>query len=166
MNMGSGRGWAHPIHMPGHSFHVLKMGYPVYNNTTGKLIAENPDIDCRGGVRYSKSFCNIATWANRCWLNGNVPDLVLKNPPRKDTLVIPSDGYAVIRIKADNLGLWLMHCHIELHATNGMAMILNESFTKLPRTPTNFPICRDFKNEDGKVLADISPMVVKEVKDG
>lgn len=92
--------------------------------------------------------------------------MVLKNPPRKDTLIIPSDRYAVIRIKADNPGLWLMHCHIELHATNGMAMVLNESFTKLPRTPTNFPICRDFKNEDGKVLADISPMVVKEVKDG
>lgn len=166
LNMGSGHGWTHPIHMHGHSFHVLKMGYPVYDNTTGKLIAENPDIDCRGGVSYSKSFCNIATWANQSWLNGNVPDLVLKNPPRKDTLIIPSDGYAVIRIKADNPGLWLMHCHIELHATNGMAMILNESFSRLPRTPTNFPICRDFKNEDGKVLADLSPMVVEEIKDG
>lgn len=92
--------------------------------------------------------------------------LVLKNPPRKDTLIIPGDRYAVIRIKADNPGLWLFHCHIELHATNGMTMILNEYFSRLPKTPINFPICRDFKNEDGKVLADLSAMSVEEVKDG
>lgn len=148
LNMGVGRGWAHPVHMHGHSFYVLKMGYAEYNETTGKFIAQNPDIDCRGGVPVEKSFCNTATWANQTWLNGNVPDLELQNPPRKDTLIIPSGGYAVIRIRADNPGLWIMHCHIELHAADGMAMLLNESFDKLPKTPKHFPTCGDFKIEE------------------
>lgn len=148
LNMGVGRGWAHPVHMHGHSFYVLKMGYAEYNETTGKFIAQNPDIDCRGGVPLEKSFCNTATWANQTWLNGNVPDLELQNPPRKDTLIIPSGGYAVIRIRADNPGLWIMHCHIELHAADGMAMLLNESFEKLPKTPKHFPTCGDFKIEE------------------
>lgn len=148
LNMGVGRGWAHPVHMHGHSFYVLKMGYAVYNETTGKFLAQNPDIDCRGGVPLEKSFCNTATWANQTWLNGNVPDLELQNPPRKDTLIIPSGGYAVIRIRADNPGLWIMHCHIELHAADGMAMLLNESFDNLPKTPKHFPTCGDFKIEE------------------
>lgn len=148
LNMGVGRGWAHPVHMHGHSFYVLKMGYAVYNETTGKFLAQNPDIDCRGGVPLEKSFCNTATWANQTWLNGNVPGLELQNPPRKDTLIVPSGGYAVIRIRADNPGLWIMHCHIELHAADGMAMLLNESFDNLPKTPKHFPTCGDFKIEE------------------
>ena len=37
LNMGSGSGWAHPIHMHGHSFYLLKMGYPPQDKRTGLL---------------------------------------------------------------------------------------------------------------------------------
>lgn len=37
LNMGTGRGWAHPIHLHGHSFHLLKLGYPPQDEITGKL---------------------------------------------------------------------------------------------------------------------------------
>ena len=37
LNMGSGRGWAHPIHLHGHSFYLLKLGYPPQDEVTGKL---------------------------------------------------------------------------------------------------------------------------------
>ncbi|KAJ5100655.1 CAZyme family AA1 [Penicillium angulare] len=35
-----------------------------------------------------------------------------KNPARRDTALLPSKGYLVIAIKANNPGIWLMHCHI------------------------------------------------------
>ena len=38
LNMGRGKGWSHPIHIHGHSFYLLKMGYPIYDNVTGRLI--------------------------------------------------------------------------------------------------------------------------------
>lgn len=148
MNMGFGCGWVYLIYKYGYLFYVLKMGYLVYNNIMGKLIVENFDIDCRGGVRYSKLFCNIVIWVYWCWLNGNVFDLVFKNLLWKDIFIILSDCYVVIRIKVDNFGLWLMYCYIEFYVINGMVMILNEFFIKLFRMLINFLICRDFKNED------------------
>ncbi|XP_064605204.1 uncharacterized protein LOC135470287 [Liolophura sinensis] len=144
LNMGSGKGWSHPIHMHGHSFYVLKMGYARYNETTAKLIGDNLDIDCRGNPDRTKSFCNNATWTNSSWLHGNVPDVELEKPPRKDTLIVPTGGYAVIRIKADNPGIWTLHCHIQIHNMDGMVMLLNESYSETPKIPNNFPSCRNY----------------------
>lgn len=119
MNVGDGAGWGHPMHLHGHSFYVLKMAYPPQNSTTGRLYNVsrienelfNKDIDCGDkGLLY----CNNATWRNNSWVNGNVPGLNLVNPPRKDTLIIPTGAYAVIRLRSDNPGKWFLHCHIEV----------------------------------------------------
>lgn len=37
-------------------------------------------------------------------------DLNLKNPPRRDVAFMPRDGFLVLAFKADNTGVWLMHC--------------------------------------------------------
>ena len=36
----------HPIHIHGHHFHVVKIGFPTYNETNGEIIAGTPDIVC------------------------------------------------------------------------------------------------------------------------
>ncbi|KAK3083782.1 hypothetical protein FSP39_003158 [Pinctada imbricata] len=146
-NMGRGKGWSHPVHMHGHSFYVLKMGLGNYNHTTGEFISQNSDIDCGGGKPQDQSMCNQPRWSNQSWSNGNVPGLNLKNPPRKDTVIVPSGGYVVIRIRADNPGLWIMHCHIQLHSADGMALVLNESFANLPKVPNGFPTCGGFRRD-------------------
>ncbi|KAK0046548.1 laccase [Biomphalaria pfeifferi] len=94
--MAVGKGWAHPIHLHGHDFHVLKIGYPDYNNTTGRYIKDNFDIDCRGYPKRDQSFCNFATWSNRSWGGNNIPGLQLSNPPIKDTIIVPTGGYVVV----------------------------------------------------------------------
>ncbi|XP_048741747.1 uncharacterized protein LOC125655476 isoform X2 [Ostrea edulis] len=147
VNMGIGKGWSHPIHMHGHSFYVIKMGYGNYNTSTGEFISQNSDIDCRGGTTQDKSFCNDATWSDPSWKNGNIPGLNLVDPPQKDTIIVPSGGYVVVRIRADNPGLWIMHCHIQLHSADGMTLLLNESFPNLPPVPKDFPTCRGFKTD-------------------
>lgn len=38
---------------------------------------------------------------------------------------IPSRGYAVLRFRADNPGVWLFHCHIMWHFATGMAMLID-----------------------------------------
>ena len=47
--------------------------------------------------------------------------------PRKDTIMVPAGGYAIVDIVADNPGFWFMHCHVEPHAVDGMAVTLNEA---------------------------------------
>jgi hypothetical protein len=37
-------------------------------------------------------------------------NLNLKNPPRRDVAFMPRDGFLVLAFKADNPGVWLMHC--------------------------------------------------------
>ena len=52
------------------------------------------------------------------------PDLELAKAPFKDTLNIPRDGYAIVRIRADNPGIWFLHCHVAHHETYGMSMVI------------------------------------------
>jgi hypothetical protein len=49
-------------------------------------------------------------------------DVNFDNPPRRDTVLIPSSGWVIMAFKADNPGSWLFHCHIPWHASNGLAL--------------------------------------------
>ena len=158
VNKGSGAGWGHPIHMHGHSFYVVKMSYTPQNMTTGLLVGtegeslgENQEIKCSNPN--GRRFCNKAEWSNSSWFGNKIPGLNLKNPPRKDTLIIPTGGYAVIRIKTDNPGKWFLHCHVEEHMLDGMAMIINEASDRFPDTPPGFPICQNFYNDPTRDLS-------------
>ncbi|XP_052701188.1 uncharacterized protein LOC128178184 [Crassostrea angulata] len=129
-NLGNGRGWSHPVHLHGHYFYVMKMGFGSYNSWSGKFLTSTTDIECIG----SKNYCNSARWSNTNWTNADnsIPGLQLNYPPEKDTIIIPTGGYVIIRFKADNPGAWFFHCHIDLHNTNGMGMVLLESKDKYP----------------------------------
>ncbi|KAF9435152.1 hypothetical protein BGZ76_006820 [Entomortierella beljakovae] len=50
------------------------------------------------------------------------------NPLRRDTATVPRKGFTVVRFKADNPGVWSLHCHIEWHVTTGLVM----QFIELP----------------------------------
>ncbi|KAK4540694.1 hypothetical protein LTR36_009025 [Oleoguttula mirabilis] len=51
---------------------------------------------------------------------GGAYDLV--NAVEKDTVLVPRRGYAVLRFRADNPGIWMFHCHVLWHQASGMAM--------------------------------------------
>ncbi|XP_066263870.1 uncharacterized protein [Branchiostoma lanceolatum] len=142
-NMGSGggvNGTAHPVHMHGHHFYVLYMGFPEYNNN-GKYVTQNTDIDCGDSDR-----CNSRGWAEGVWTGTNsTSSLNLKNPPKKDTVIVPVGGYVVLRFIADNPGWWFVHCHIEIHQVEGMAMMIKEGIEgQMNPPPTGFPTCGSF----------------------
>lgn len=48
--------------------------------------------------------------------------LNLDNPPRRDTAMLPAQGYLVLAFQTDNPGVWLMHCHIGWHTDEGLAL--------------------------------------------
>ncbi|KAK0732030.1 multicopper oxidase-domain-containing protein [Lasiosphaeris hirsuta] len=48
------------------------------------------------------------------------------NPPRRDVVLMPANGFIVIAFKADNPGSWLLHCHIAKHASGGLALQILE----------------------------------------
>lgn len=111
-------GFAHPMHIHGHHFYVIKKGFATYNDK-GIITGNSPDFFCDENTA-------ICQWENLTWADGNIPGANLENPPLKDTVVVPLGGYVVLRVTADNPGFWMAHCHIMVHHGNGMALMLQE----------------------------------------
>ena len=129
----------HPLHIHGHAFAIMKMGFPEYDSNTGIWTKTNQDIECLDNV-----FCIPAKWKD-----GIPPAFNQMSPPIKDTVIIPAQGYVVIRFRTDNPGFWFAHCHTEQHTMNGMSMVFNEAPELHPDLPTNFPTCqKDMKLDD------------------
>jgi FtsP/CotA-like multicopper oxidase with cupredoxin domain len=130
----------HPIHLHGYSFQVLKIGYPPQDPKTGMKKGINPDIEC-----VDKS-CFKLRWTDKKF----TPEYFSKlnpNPIKKDTVYIPTGGYAVVRFFANNPGRWLMHCHIDFDAKDGMAMAFNVAPEKIGPQPPGSPKCTTFFND-------------------
>lgn len=85
----------HPFHLHGHDFWVLS-AYSSTFNWGSYTPWEDPEPP---GGRYD-----------------------LSGAPKKDTVYVPRRGYAVLRWRADNPGIWMFHCHLLWHQTSGMAM--------------------------------------------
>ncbi|KAJ8484736.1 hypothetical protein OPV22_017221 [Ensete ventricosum] len=46
----------------------------------------------------------------------------LVDPIERNTIGVPSGGWTAIRFRADNPGVWFLHCHFEVHTTWGLKM--------------------------------------------
>ncbi|KAL8261433.1 hypothetical protein R6Q59_025482 [Mikania micrantha] len=47
----------------------------------------------------------------------------LVDPPLQQTIAVPQNGWTAIRFRANNPGVWFMHCHFERHVSWGMEMV-------------------------------------------
>ena len=59
-------------------------------------------------------------------------------------MMVPAGGYVVINFVSNNPGFWFLHCHIETHQLQGMALIMNEAFDQQLSAPANMNRCGDF----------------------
>ncbi|MQM11267.1 hypothetical protein Taro_044172 [Colocasia esculenta] len=84
---------------------------------TGIVVAENHPIHVHGYDFYvlAEGFGNFDPAADAAKFN-------LADPPQRNTVTVPVNGWAVVRFVADNPGVWLVHCHIDAHSTWGLAM--------------------------------------------
>ncbi|XP_022133923.1 laccase-4-like [Momordica charantia] len=46
----------------------------------------------------------------------------LVDPVERNTFGVPNGGWTAIRFRADNPGVWFLHCHLEVHTTWGLRM--------------------------------------------
>ncbi|CAG8306803.1 unnamed protein product [Penicillium salamii] len=94
---------SHPFHLHGHQFQVIER-FPSY----GEHFYDFADGD---PVTYDPS--NHTAFP--------------EYPARRDTLVLPPQGYFVVRFVADTPGVWMFHCHIDWHLSQGLALTLIEA---------------------------------------
>ena len=117
---------SHPIHLHGHSFHVVHVGYPAYNPDDGFVKEHNKDISC-DDVNCTKDGCDSKLCTRPKWANPPPLFSINASTVRKDTVSVPAGGYVVINFISDNPGHWFLHCHIDGHLLEGMALIVNEA---------------------------------------
>ena len=123
---------SHPIHLHGHSFHVVHVGYPEYNPDDGFVKEHNKDISC-DDVNCTKDGCDSKSCTRPRWANATMLFSINPYTVRKDTVTVPAGGYVVINFISDNPGHWFLHCHIEGHLLEGMALIVNEAPEEQPK---------------------------------
>ena len=159
-NIGPQGDFAHPVHLHGHSFFVLEVGFPDYNSTTGIRICHNDSLNCFEPPDIDRCIyvgrppqTGDYTCNNPEWNPGKEPsfgDPMAKIDPhtvRKDTVIVPASGYVIIQFLADNPGYWLMHCHVETHTIEGLSIILNETATNFTPPPDGMRTCGNFTFE-------------------
>ncbi|KAG6383798.1 hypothetical protein SASPL_156424 [Salvia splendens] len=70
----------------------------------------------------------------------------LVDPVERNTIAVPSGGWVAIRFRADNPGVWFLHCHLEVHTSWGLKMAFVVDNGKRPNEsllppPNDLPKC-------------------------
>lgn len=110
----------------------------IFQNT-GTLTTENHPIHLHG-----HSFYVIGYGTGN--YDQQTAKFNLEDPPYLNTIGVPVGGWAAIRFVANNPGLWLLHCHFDIHQTWGMStMFIVKNGKKvqesLPHPPADLPKC-------------------------
>ncbi|KAJ5535332.1 hypothetical protein N7527_001586 [Penicillium freii] len=112
---------SHPFHLHGHHFYILavhqaEFGWGSYNPFIDKTPPHlESDSDEVKGDTVDAHKLNV--------YNSGLYDT--SRAALRDTVQIPSRGYAVLRFQANNPGVWLFHCHMLWHSATGMAMLID-----------------------------------------
>ncbi|EPE10706.1 iron transport multicopper oxidase fet3 [Ophiostoma piceae UAMH 11346] len=106
--LNNGDGGSHPFHLHGHNFQVINRE-PAYGPTFNSYLDGDP-------IGYDPSN------------HTDFPAI----PIRRDVVVLPPQGFVVLRFVADNPGIWAFHCHIDWHMASGLAMTFVEAPELIP----------------------------------
>lgn len=105
---------------------VNKKSASASNKEWAVLVIQNKAAGALGAVAHpihlhGHDFWVLAQERGRSW-DGTARSFQTKNPPRRDTAILPARGYLAIAFQLDNPGVWLIHCHIAWHASQGLSL--------------------------------------------
>jgi len=111
---------AHPYHLHGYKFSVLAQGHgqPPLTSVDAAISRES--------------------------LSPLYDTLDLTNPLRRDTASVEGYGWILLRVVADNPGIWALHCHVSWHAEAGLLMQFltnTDGLAKVDIPRTNRDLC-------------------------
>ncbi|XP_047956746.1 laccase-14-like [Salvia hispanica] len=118
-------------------------------NTTVEVVFQGTNI--AGGVEHPMhlhgySFYVVGSGLGNFDGKRDPPNYNLIDPPLMENIAVPRNGWTAIRFKANNPGVWYMHCHFERHQSWGMKMVFivkdgEQPHEKMLPPPPNMPGC-------------------------
>ncbi|XP_047939274.1 laccase-14-like [Salvia hispanica] len=142
-------------------------------NTAVEVIFQG--INFNGGVDHPMhlhgySFYVVGSGLGNFNKSRDPPNYNLVDPPLMETIAVPKNGWIAIRFKANNPGVWYMHCHFERHLTWGMEMVFIVKDGKLPHEkmlppPPDMPHCGGEDSSPPLVFGDTQSTIGKREED-
>ncbi|OLY84888.1 Iron transport multicopper oxidase fio1 [Smittium mucronatum] len=104
-------------------------------NVTIRVIIENVHLDAHPFHLHGHKF-QILTAGPGSFIDSNGVNITSPdwNPVRRDVVLVPGTGHAVIQFLADNPGAWPIHCHNNWHMMFGMFAVIVEAPLQLQKT--------------------------------
>jgi FtsP/CotA-like multicopper oxidase with cupredoxin domain len=129
---------------------VLAQKGPVFRNRTfdtidtfnGLASPHIPPIKVREGQLVRLHLVNLSDDANHpIHIHGHIFSVLARNgqplagsPVRLDAILVGPHETWDVAFKADNPGIWMLHCHVLVHAAGGMSMSVNYEGISTPFT--------------------------------
>ncbi|CCF58056.1 hypothetical protein KAFR_0D04080 [Kazachstania africana CBS 2517] len=99
----------HPWHLHGHHFQLVSIGA----GGEGSL-----NKDQKNSAAWEKYDSDINFWND-----------TKQTPTIRDSINIPGNSFAVLRILPQVQGCWVLHCHVEWHMMKGLGVMFNMTQT-------------------------------------
>ncbi|KAI3465409.1 hypothetical protein Pfo_022072 [Paulownia fortunei] len=125
-----------------------KVKFLEYNSTVELVFQGTNIVNGIGHPMHlhGHSFYVVGSGPNNFDKDNDTKNYNLVDPPLMQTIAVPKNGWTAIRFRANNPGVWFMHCHFERHVSWGMGMVFivkngtGPNAQMLPR-PNDMPPC-------------------------
>ena len=110
----------HPLHLHGYKYFVLAQGHGA------------------------PSLTSLGAAIDRESLSPLYESIDLTNPLRRDTASVEAFGWILLRLVADNPGVWAFHCHVSWHTEAGLLMQFmtrTDELAKMEMPASNLALC-------------------------
>lgn len=122
---------------------------PLAFNTTVEVVLQDTSIqgaESHPLHLHGYDFYVVGTGFGNYDANNDTAKYNLVDPVKRNTISVPTAGWVAIRFIADNPGVWIMHCHLDVHLSWGLSMawLVNDGplpNQKLPPPPADIPKC-------------------------
>ncbi|XP_045616958.2 uncharacterized protein [Procambarus clarkii] len=152
---GPTNGTPYPVHLHGYKFwvlsHVDASRVPEVSEVPSSVNATSPSSDNNTIVVEGALEALTAGLKSEFLTREKVMQLEkegklvrsMEDPVIKDSVAIPPGGYTIVRIAAENAGVWALESQVLMDAQAGMALVLQVgTASDLPKTPPiDFPTC-------------------------
>ncbi|KAJ2742410.1 ferroxidase fet3 [Coemansia pectinata] len=140
------------IYGPQTRAHVLRLGEVT------ELVVHNPSTLDHAMHLHGHAFQVTEYGPSGVPPDPNAPPIPVRTfsdwPMRRDTFVVPPFQYVKVRFSADNPGVWMFHCHMDVHFAMGMAVTFVEAPDVLQRQQTIPQALLDMCHRQGIVTSE------------
>lgn len=138
-----------------YDFPVERQVYSYGNSTSIRLILTSVGFPASHPMHIHGHNMQVLATGFGSWDGSTIVNP--SNPQRRDTQLVPPNGYLVVQYDLDNPGMWPFHCHVAWHISEGMNINIVDQPSALEAMSIPYSVaqtCRDWSAWTGTHIVD------------